>query len=367
MTSRIVLVIGALAIGQTAWAQQARPGVGEPAVHFGLFTQFPDGRQRSAATQSAHKTGEYETGTVHLSPCSAMGASDSGRPLPAAATDIWSLSTRVLSLDQERATVQVTWQSIRRDGQDVTDAPRSSTVTLARGERSRVEDIQTPARGECPARLANLEVVFASLSEMYPRMVPTAIGRVAGGAANVPAGTTAPGGAGGGRVVFEGSTGGVTNVAVRQGASAPAMLHADLWLVRSVPGQPDATMHQTSSVSSIPVTFAFAPVTIETGSGTATVQVEGTVEVGYTPEGERRFFFAASRRLGFTPTSRPARDGAPVIEGSSKTSVSMPSEEQILSFELPPMQVPGGATLPDRFSIRVRLTPRAMEPMPRSR
>jgi hypothetical protein len=358
MTSRIALVVGALAIGQTAWAQT--PGVGEPAVHFGLFTQFPDGRQRSAATQTAHKTGDYETGTVHLSPCSAMGASDSGRPLPAAATDIWNLSTRVLSLDDERATVQVTWQAIRRDGQDRTEAPRSSTITLARGERSRVEDVQTPARGECTARSANLDVVFASLSEMYPRMAPAAAGRASGGVANVPSGAVASG--------FGQTAGGIATVGVgRTGAPAPSMLHADLWLVRSAPGQPDATMHLTSSVSSIPVTFAFAPITIETGSGTAAVQVEGTVEVGNTPEGERRFFFSASRRLGFTPANRPARDGAPLNEASSKTSVPVPSEDQILSFELPPMQVPGGATLPDRFSIRVRLTPRAMQPMPRTR
>ncbi|MCC7044322.1 MAG: hypothetical protein IT183_10685 [Acidobacteria bacterium] len=126
-------------------------------------------------------------------------------------------------------------------------------------------------------------------------------------------------------------------------------------------------MHVTSSVTSIPATFAFAPITIDAASGTATVQVEGTVEVGYTPEGERRFFFSANRRLGFVPANRPARDSAPVNEGSSRTSVPVPGPDQILSFELPPLQLPGGGVLPDRFSVRVRLTPRDMQPMPRTR
>jgi hypothetical protein len=151
------------------------------------------------------------------------------------------------------------------------------------------------------------------------------------------------------------------------GAPAPMMLHADLWLVRSAPGQADTTMHVTSSVMPIPVTFAFTPIAIDTGTGTATFQVEGTVEVGFTPEGEQRFFFSASRRLGFVPANRPARDNAPLNEGSSKTSVPVPGPDQILSFELPPVRLPDGTTLPDRFSIRVRLTPRAMREMPRSR
>jgi hypothetical protein len=363
MTSRIALVVAALSIGQTAWAQQKPLKLAEPIVHFGLFEGSPDGRSRGSATQTAEEAGAYETGNVHLAPCSSIGASDSGRPLSAAATDIWNLSTRVLSLDDERATVQVTWQPVRRDGQDRSDPPQSTTFTLARGERSRVEDIHVPARGECGARSAALEVVFASRNELYPRPAGLSATRGGGGVSNVPMGTT-----GSGVTPYGQTAGGVATIAVgRAGGPAPRLLLADLWLVRSTPGRADSTLHLTSSVSAVPATFAFAPITIETGSGTATVQVEGSVEVGQTSEGEPRFFFSASRRLGFVPANRPVRDGAPRNEGSSKTSVPVPSEDQILSFELPPLLLPGGATLPDRFSIRVRLTPRDMPPMPRSR
>jgi hypothetical protein len=370
MTSRVALVAGALAIAQTAaWAQQA-PGPDDPMVHFGLFASSADGRRVGSATTTNWEVGAHDPGILYLSPCSTMGTNSESRPLPAAATDVWNVSTRILSLDQERVSVQITWQPVRREGQDRNEPPQSTTLTLGRGERSRVEHVHIPARGECEARSAALEVVFASRNELYAR-IPAAAGTRGGGGgvSNTPTGATGSSGAGGGRVVSEGSAGGVTNVAVRQqGAAAPSILHADLWLVRSAPGQPDTTMHLTSSVSSIPVTFAFAPITIEAASGTATVQVEGTVEVGYTPEGERRFFFSASRRLGFSPANRPARDGAPSNEASSKTSVPVPSEDQILSFELPPLQLPGGGgVLPDRFSIRVRLTPRDMQPMPRTR
>ncbi len=362
MTSRIALVVGALAIGQAAWAQQKPLKLAEPIVHFGLFEGSPDGRSRGSATQTAEEPGAHETGNVHLSPCSSIGASDSGRPLPAAATDIWNISTRVLSLDDERATVQITWQPVRRDGQERSDPPQSTTFTLARGERSRVEDIHVPARGECGARSAALEVVFASRNELYPRPAGLSATRGGGGVSNVPTATKT------GETLHGQVAGGVTSIAVgRAGGPTPTILLADLWLVRSAPGHADTTTHVTSLVSSIPAAFAFAPVTIDTGSGTATVQVAGVVEVGLTPEGERRFFFSASRRMGFVPANRPVRDGAPQNEGSSKTSVPVPSEDQILSFELPPLRLPGGATLPDRFSIRVRLTPRDMPPMPRTR
>lgn len=363
MTLRIVVLAGALAIGHTeAWAQQKPLKMSEPIVHFGLYERRQDGRSRGSAGQTAEEQGWYETGSVYVAPCGSLGAADTGRPVAAAATDVWSLSTRVLSLTEDTASAQVTWQPVRRNSRDEGTAPQSTTLTLKRGERVTLEEIHVPANGKCEGRTVSLEVVFASRDELYPSVSPQA---AVGGVANVATGNAT---AGAPPRVFGEASGGIANVAVaRAGQPRPTSLHADLWLVRSAPGRTDETTHVTSRVMSLPLTFAFAPLSIEAAGGLATVQVEGTVEVGLTPEGEPRFFFSASRRLGFIPANRPARDNAPMNEGSSKTSVPVPGPDQILSFELPPLRLPDGTTLPDRFSVRVRLTPTAMQPLPRSR
>jgi hypothetical protein len=87
------------------------------------------------------------------------------------------------------------------------------------------------------------------------------------------------------------------------------------------------------------------------------VRVQGTIEVGTSAEGERRFYFSANRSISFAPTNRPPRDGAPLVEGSTKTTVPLPGPDEVLSFEMPALRIPGGAALPDRLSIRIRLTP----------
>ena len=91
----------------------------------------------------------------------------------------------------------------------------------------------------------------------------------------------------------------------------------------------------------------------------ATVEVtnvQGTIETGLAPDGEPRLFFTASRRVTFAPRGRPARDTVPVVGTSSKTTMAMPGPDDVVAFEMPPLQVPGGETLPNKLSIRVKLS-----------
>jgi hypothetical protein len=74
-----------------------------------------------------------------------------------------------------------------------------------------------------------------------------------------------------------------------------------------------------------------------------------------------------NRTVTFAPANRSARDTAPIVEGSTKTTVPMPGPDEVLSFEMPPLRIPGGATVPDRLSIRVRLTREPMQETPRPR
>jgi hypothetical protein len=87
-----------------------------------------------------------------------------------------------------------------------------------------------------------------------------------------------------------------------------------------------------------------------------TIEIQCFVEEGNTPEG-RHLFVSASRRVRFAAATGSVRDVRPVFEGSLKTSVPFPKPEEVLAFELPPIQVPGAPSVPDRFALRLRVTP----------
>jgi hypothetical protein len=140
---------------------------------------------------------------------------------------------------------------------------------------------------------------------------------------------------------------------------------ATLWLVQTAPGRPDNTQQLTVQLTGMPRPFSFMPVTFHLPTGTLSMTVQGTVETGLTPDGVPHFYFTANRTVGFAPSGRPARDNAPGTGGSVKTAVAMPGPDEVLSFELPPLQGEG-ASLPDRFSIRVRVTQQPMQERPRT-
>jgi hypothetical protein len=351
MTVLAAFVVAAILVGRTpSAAQTLPPGMNEPIVHVGVFITDADGRPAGgAATQTGERAGDDLAGTVYLAPCS-VGAANPGHPVSASRTDVWQLSGTVLELTADQATVQIGWQRLRRDGRDEAAAPQSLTVSLKRGDRSNLEKITVPASESCEARYASLDVVFATIQELFARSLTSRSG-------------TPTAGAGRARV-FSDSHGGVNSTSVaRTGQSAPTILSADLWLVRTLPGRADETLHRTSPVLQVPRPFAFEPVTIQTATGTLTVKVEGTVEVGVTPEGQRRFHFAANRTVTFALTSRPGPAAAPMVEGSTKMTVPVPGPHEVLEFEMPPLRIPGGASLPDRLSIRVRLTSIPMQEM----
>jgi hypothetical protein len=301
-------------------------------------------------------------GVVYLSPCSGMGASNPGRPVSAFATDVWLMSGKVLELTDELASVHIGWRRLRSGGQNENLPEQTVTLTLKRGERHTLESIAAPASGSCEARNVSLDVVFSTRSELSGMSATD----FAGGSR----GSSGAGAGAGGRVVSGAGAGtgggaGAAGVAfVRGGISSAGhkmvpleKLSADLWLVRRTPGRADETLHITSQVVPFPLAYAFAPLTIQTATGSLTVKVEGTVETGQSSEGERRFHFTATRSVTSLTTARPAPDGKPIVEGSTKTTVAMPGPEEVLSFEMPPLKTPEGVALPDRLSIRVRLAP----------
>jgi hypothetical protein len=101
-------------------------------------------------------------------------------------------------------------------------------------------------------------------------------------------------------------------------------------------------------------TFAFAPVAVSTASGTADIQVTGSVsflqEDGVSPQ----VVFEMQRRASFSDAGNQQPRDNRVSEGSTRTARPLPGPDEVLSFELPPV----GASFPaiaDRFELRVQI------------
>jgi hypothetical protein len=294
----------------------------QPQLNVGLFSIRSDGTIGGSASDTTSAAGETISGVLYMAPCGSLGATSTGA-IPAPATDVWRLSGQLSAISSEQATATVVWQRVREAGKDLDAPAQSVTLTLNRKDRTTLERVNVPARGSCEARTVSLDVVFGSRLDLYPGLLsfPSSVSSARGGGigSSAAGGTArvggAVGGGGGGGIanVGSGATGGVAFVRVGS-ESGPRFLSADLWLVRSVPGQADQTSHLAAAVAPFPRSFVFA---------------------------------------------------APIVEGSTKTSVPMPGPDDVLSFEMPPLRVPGGAVVPDRLSIRVRVAPANVPGAPR--
>jgi hypothetical protein len=357
MKPRIASLAGVvLLVASPAWAQSVSAAFGEPMIHSGLFIMRPDGKHSGSAVQTGQRVGDDLGGTLYMSACSGIGAASPGRQISAFATDIWQMSGKVLELNDQHASVQIGWKRLRRAGQDENATEQVTTLTLRRGERITIENINAPASGSCDARSVQLDIVFASRQELYGITAEQYAGVSGGGTGR--AGAGARGGFVQGTVKESGAGGGGAVSFGMQKTGHPALerLSAELWLVRSTPGRADETLHVTSQVMPIPSSYSFAPLTIQTSNGSFSIKVEGTVEAGLSSDGDRKFHFTARRTTTTLTSNRPARDDKPVVEGSTKTTVGMPGPEEVLSFEMPPLRTADGIALPDRLSIRVRLS-----------
>ena len=350
MKMRIASLAGMVLIAASStWAQSVSVTFRDPIVHSGLFIMRPDGKHSGSAVQTGQKVGDDLGGTLYMSPCDGIGAARPGRQISAFATDVWQMSGKVLELNDQLASVQIGWKRLRRAGQDESSAEQVTTLTLKRGERFTIENVNAPASGSCDARSVQLDVVFASRQELSGIRAEQFVDAAGGGTGRAAAG---------GRGINMGGGGGAVSVGTQKTGGHPFLerLNAELWLVRSTPGRADETLHVTSQVMPIPSPFAFAPMTIQTSTGSLSIKVEGTIEAGLTSDGDRKFHFTARRTTTTLTSNRPARDDKPVVEGSTKTTVGMPGPEEVLSFEMPPLRTAEGVTLPDRLSIRVRLS-----------
>ncbi len=135
------------------------------------------------------------------------------------------------------------------------------------------------------------------------------------------------------------------------------MFNIDLWIVHAIPGQADQVTHSLLRINENGGQFALAPLRVNTAAGVSTVQIAGSLLVVVDNGSEERLVFRATRRVTPPTTGTAAPDPSRDIVGSSMVMNRLPGPDDVLSFEMPPIQV-GTETLPDRFSIRVKIAPR---------
>jgi hypothetical protein len=134
---------------------------------------------------------------------------------------------------------------------------------------------------------------------------------------------------------------------------------AELWLVRSVPGQPDQVVPLTFRVENGRATFRFASLTFPAADGTVSVQVEGSVRLaGPSGQAPVLLLLQVLRSATFVPANRPSRDpGDPKPPVRFSSSREFPKPDDVIAFEMPAVELAGGRTLPDDLSVRLRVRP----------
>jgi len=372
----LVLVLVAAPAAAQVPPAKALDATEQPIVKLGLFASKPDGSPSSAA----YSTSDFDFGRdnqVYVSPCS-MGASSVTSHVPTLAVAAWRTNGQVLQSSEGVAQVRVTWQRLRAAGRGVNEPPNVIDVTITPTDATTLDQVTLPEMGQCKPVTVRLQARYeprlpASVRALMAPVVGGGAGRVAaggsagtgGGGVNVGSAAGAAAGSGGGGIrPIINRPGGVLAVAGAGGGSSGALMglqRAELWLVHSRPGRPDEVLMTTTLATSTVADFSFAPMTIQSTTGAVTVQVTGTVELGRDMSGTPKLVFGASRRATFTASARQPRDGGSSVEsgGVASTIVAVPGPEEVLSFEMPPLQGAGLPTVPDKFAIRLRLSPTA--------
>jgi hypothetical protein len=286
-----------------------------------------------------------------------MGAGN--QQAPAAATDVWRFSGKILSRAGDEVVLQLDWQRQVADGSAAGSPGASQQLTLRAGDRVLLDSV-TPANASCWTSVG----FEARYTPNAPAAIIAARKKAGSAASGAGGGIGSGGGVGGGgggassasgdaRHPISGSGGGR-----HEWVAAGPNFDVSLWLVRSVAGKQDEVWHQTLRTGHDETAFAFAPVTVETARGSVVLQVTGSVAVSNSAAGPQ-LRFETKRRATYPVTGNAPRDGGQDVQGGSRTTIPLPGPEEVLSFQLPPL--PGRSdrpAVPDQLSVRVRITPR---------
>jgi len=267
------------------------------------------------------------------------------------------VSTNVERMNDEEAVVRLDWQRVRAGGTPAKSPGGSVQLTLHPGDRVPLDSANPDPTTGCGGRTIAFEARFTTRPGWM-------IVRGRGPLGESPAVTIMRGeGAGGGVGWGSGSGAGATaggGGAVhlpKTNANEPVEFSADLWLVKTDARKEKPEFNSQGLVlenARGATSFAFSPFTIDTPGGPITVQINGSVQVT-TERGVAELIFTATRNTRYVANG-PSRDSTSNTSGTSTTRNPMPTADEVLSFELPPIRVPNStANVPEHYSVRVRI------------
>jgi hypothetical protein len=336
----------------------------DPIVQVGLYGYRADGSIGSSAHDTAPELSSivYVNGRRCL-----MGAGN--RPAPADATDVWQFAGKVLSITPEQAVVQLVWRRTVANGLRIDGSESTQQLNLQFGEAVQLDQAGMESTPGCPTVAVGFE---ARYSPRFWGGPPGVLGGGGGRAGSL--GSGSGGGSGRGGVTVKMGTasrsGGLgTSVAVPQAggegggmvsAAGSGLFDVSLWLVRVAPFRLDEVTHSQLRMNETGASFAFAPVQVTTSRGESiVVQVTGSLTVERDTNGEEQLVFRTLRRVSPSATGHAPRDVSLDSHGASRRIVNrMPGPEEVLSFELPPLNLNGKLVAPDQFSVRLKIAPR---------
>lgn len=350
MRMAITFIFGLL-LASGAAAQDGQQGSPAPVLRVGVFGYGADG----SSSLAAWDTQPSINSVVSIkSLCMVTGGS-----LKAAseATDAWRFSGKVLSISPDEAILELEWQRIVDRGQPVTAPSGTVQLTLRAGDKVVLDQVVPDGPSQC-------SIVSASFEARYDRH-PTRTGLWRAARQHAPAEAASS-------EADRAPSGGSARVGARgKGSAASAdakpewqrttdfrLFAVDLWLIHSAPERPDEVLHQSLLTTQDGAAFAFSPLTIDTATGPTIVQITGSFGVTAVPTGAQHLTFALNRRVTPARSNVPVRDTARAWSQGSRRTMALPQPDDVLAFEMPPVQVKGQAPLPDQFSVRVRIAPR---------
>ena len=323
MTCLLCAVVG----GVPVVAQQRAPFDGHPRVQVGVFSVQPDGSVGASASDGGGSANDQFTGAVLTDDCRVGAGSYTADTIPPWGRDAWIFRGRVLSVAPEQATIQLEWQRVRSAGAPVQSPIDSRQVTVPIDQLLTLESIgPAPPDSRCASSTKVFGVRYAPF--LVPRTAGSGIGTAQAGA---------------GEAV---------------GSIPAAQFDAELWLIRSVPGQPENVVPVTARVANASANFDFGSVQAPVVGGVVDVRVTGQLKIVRVSGPQVSLVFLANSEAIFTPSTRPPRDR---VTSPTKAQASvirqLHAPDDVLEFVLPPLEVPGAPKMPDEFSVRVRLRP----------
>jgi hypothetical protein len=295
----------------------------------------------------------------------------------------WHFTGTVLADVPGEMTVRVEWQRLWENGVRIQSGPSGAqTYRLRNGERVELDRVVPANAGRCGTVEAKLEAAVLPRAAFLMGARGRGVGVTGSGSTGARGGR---GGARGGGTVGTGSTGtgsgtgggvasgtargsvgrgaGVTLGGTAGGRGAPGRgsqvravgisspYEAEIWLVHKQPGGTESVQQMSGGFAGMPWKFSFPQVQVAGSAGPVLVDITGSLQLLNGPDSP----------LLVVSIARRARRAKPFLDTTGTTDVSMevPKPDDVLSFELPPLQksvedLVKGHT----FSIRLRMKPR---------